>query len=333
MTMQIRKATKAQKKLRMLVSGQTASGKTYGSLLIARGLVENAKVLVFDTESGRASLKSDKFQFDVIEWDEHEQGRSVCWSDYIDAIYIAEKNGYDVLILDSITAEWEEIKDRHSKMSGNSFQNWGKVKPDHNKFINAILHSKIHIICTARSKMEYVLEEITNKDGKKVQAPKRVGLGAEQQNDLPYFMDFIFNIIDREHNTEAEKDETEIYLNKGYFVINESVGKRIADWLADGTEISPPAPPALPKDDTDIYIALSEIETTEDLEQFYKDNKDNVNSLNNFIELCKSRKLAIIEKDLGLAPDEDTQEVKEETPETPDNVTEIKTKTTKKKAS
>jgi len=296
MTMQIRKATKAQKKLRMLVSGQTAAGKTYSSLLISKGLSENAKVLVFDTESGRASLKSDRFNFDVVEWDEHTQGRSVCWSDYIEAIYTAEKNGYEVLILDSITAEWEEIKDRHSKMPGNSFQNWGKVKPDHNKFINAILHSKIHIICTARSKMEYVLEETTNAQGKKVQAPKRVGLGAEQQNDLPYFMDFIFNIIDREHNCEAEKDETEIYLNKGYFVINESVGKRISDWLKDGVETLPPAPSAQLKDDTDIYIALADIGTVEELTAFCTANKGNVNNIKDFVDVFNLRKKAILEQ-------------------------------------
>jgi len=239
MALHIRKATKAQKPLRLLISGQTASGKTYSSLLLANGMKENAKILVFDTESGRASLKSGKFNFDVVTWDNNEMGKPVSYLDYIEVIKLAEKEGYDVLILDSITPEWEELKDRHSKMTGNSFANWGVIKPLHQKFIDEILNSKIHIICTARSKMEYVLEETVNKFGKTVQTPTLKGLGTQQQNDLPYFMDFIFNIVDRQHNTEAEKDETEIYLNKGYFTINEVVGKNIVNWLNDGEIIQP----------------------------------------------------------------------------------------------
>jgi hypothetical protein len=117
-------------------------------------------------------------------------------------------------------------------MPGNSFANWGKVKVDHNKFVDAILKSDIHVISTARSKVKSVIEE-----GKG--SPKKVGLDAMQQDDLPYFMDFIFNIIDRQHNCEAEKDETKLYLNKGYFVIDENVGKNIIAWLNNGSTEPP----------------------------------------------------------------------------------------------
>lgn len=269
MALVIKQASKAKKKLRMMITGQTAAGKTFGALTIAQGLAENPKILLFDTEKGRAGLKSDKFDFDVIEWSDKEQGRPVCCTDYMDVIKIAEDSGYDVLIFDSTTPEWEQIKDRHSKMAGNSFSNWGKVKIDHHKFVNRLLDSSVHIICTARSKMDYILEETTNSYGKTVQAPKLVGLGTQQESDLPYFMDFVFNIKDREHNCEAEKDETNIYLNKGHFIINETTGKNILNWL--NSEVAANKEPV--KVDTDDQYRQYAEEETKVPEQSQKEPK------------------------------------------------------------
>ena len=237
-TLKIKKAQRSRKKLRCMITGQPGAGKTYSSLLLAKGLLYNKpdpKILVFDTECKRASLKVgapglEGLEFDVIDADPSELGRKVTYLDYIEAIKLAESEGYDLLIIDSATQEWEDIIERQNTMSGNSFQNWGKVKLLHQKFVEAFLYSGVHIILTIRSKIGYEVEDGTKK-------VKKVGLEAQQESNMPYFADFLFNIQSQDsHEAVAEKDETHIYDQLPSFVINERVGRDITDWLNEGVD-------------------------------------------------------------------------------------------------
>jgi hypothetical protein len=76
----------------------------------------------------------------------------------------------DTIILDSVIHEWENLLDTHASMAGNSFTNWGKITPRHNEFVQKILQNHCHIICTMRTKQDYVLAE---KNGRMV--PEKVG--------------------------------------------------------------------------------------------------------------------------------------------------------------
>ncbi len=60
----------------------------------------------------------------------------------------------------------------HANLQGNSFANWAKVTPRQNAFIQRILNSSCHVICTMRSKQEYVLNE---RNGKMI-PPRKWGL-------------------------------------------------------------------------------------------------------------------------------------------------------------
>ena len=46
---------------------------------------------------------------------------------YIAAINEAIDAGYKIIIVDSLSAEWQWMNDVHNKMPGNSFTNWGKL--------------------------------------------------------------------------------------------------------------------------------------------------------------------------------------------------------------
>lgn len=144
---------------------------------------------------------------------------------YIEAIDAAIDAEYKVLIIDSISAEWAWLNDVHDKMPGNSFQNWGKLKPEHQKFIDKILLSPIHIICTARGKDEWVLEESST--GKKV--PKLVGLGSQQDKNIAYNYTVSFTLDQDTHVATATKDNTHIFTNK-YDVLTEKDGIALYDW-------------------------------------------------------------------------------------------------------
>jgi len=243
MAIQFKKADRSSKYLRLMLTGPTGAGKTIGALMLAAGLVrhmENKRVAVFDTEFGRASLKVgnpliEGLEFDTFEWDVKTQGRRVSYKDFIDVIAAAEEAGYSVLIIDSCTPEWEDINERHAAMTGNSFQNWGKVKAQfHNKFIESFIHSHIHIIMTARSKMDYLINEDNGK-----RTVQKVGLAPQQDSNLPYFCDFLFEIVDRNHAVVAEKDETGMWEQAIGLKITPQMGENIYHWLTkQGTDIS-----------------------------------------------------------------------------------------------
>jgi hypothetical protein len=134
----------------------------------------------------------------------------------------------EVVIIDSITHEWMNILEAHSKMTGNSYTNWSKLTPRQNAFVNYILQSPIHIIGTIRSKQEYVLSE---KNGKQV--PEKVGLKGVTRDGMDYEFTLVFE-IDIKNNAIATKDRTSIFKGQPEFVITSETGKKILEWCNDG---------------------------------------------------------------------------------------------------
>lgn len=226
----IKKATKVSKKLRCLITGLTGAGKSFGSLLLAKGLTNNGKVLVFDTENGRASLKVgspelEGFEYDVIE----VASQDVSSDDYIKAIELAEQNGYDAIILDSITHEWEYVKELHQKLGGR-FTDWGKAKAGHHRFVKKVISAKVHVILTARSDIKHEQQEV---NGRKQVV--KLGLGTQTNSNFPYEMDFVFDIQDRAHNCVCDKSEGGLF-TEPVFTITPATGVLLAQYLADGVD-------------------------------------------------------------------------------------------------
>jgi len=156
------RATKKQARLRMALDGPSGAGKTYTGLLSAFALAEatGARVAVIDTEHASASKYADMFpEFDVLELDEFSP------ETYTEAIRLAERVGYGVLLIDSLSHAWdgvggalEQVDKAAARNQGNSYTAWRDVTPLHRQMVEAILQSNCHIIATMRSKMEYVLE-------------------------------------------------------------------------------------------------------------------------------------------------------------------------------
>ena len=94
-----KKAERRQAKLKIAITGPSGSGKTYSALSIATGL--GKKIALVDTENYSASLYSDRFEFDVLAL---EPPYTV--AKYNVAIQEAQKAGYEVLIIDSISHAW-----------------------------------------------------------------------------------------------------------------------------------------------------------------------------------------------------------------------------------
>jgi hypothetical protein len=218
-----KKAEKKKSKLRLAIDGPSGSGKTWGALAIAKAFGD--KIAVIDTEHGSASLYSDRFNFDVM-----EIRNDFAPEKYIAGINAAEQAGYDVLIIDSLSHEWEGpggCLDIQAKLGGR-YNDWAKVSPRHDKLIQTILGSSMHIIATMRTKSDYVIEK--NANGR--DAPRKVGTAPKQRDGLEYEFAVVFN-LNQQHIASVSKDRTSLFDGKD-FMLDESVGKSLIDWLENG---------------------------------------------------------------------------------------------------
>jgi hypothetical protein len=226
--MKLKTATRKRAKIKMALQGPSGSGKTYSSLLIAHGLCDDwSRVAVVDTENSSSDLYANLGEYNVIELCvPHSPER------YTEAIDTCVKAGMEVIILDSVTHEWEFLLNYHASLQGNSFTNWSKVTPRHNAFVQKILASPCHIICTVRTKTDYVM---TEKNGKQV--PEKVGLKSVQRDGLDYEMTLVFD-LDIKNHALASKDRTGLFFGKPEHKLSVQTGGLIADWCNIGDVVT-----------------------------------------------------------------------------------------------
>ena len=232
MAIQFEKAKREKIWAKVLLAGPSGSGKTYTALRMATGIANKMgkRIAAVDTENGRIRYYANEFDFDDITFaPPHTPER------YIELINAAVDAGYGVLVIDSITHEWDYCLEVHGKMPGNSYTNWSKITPRHDAFTEAMLQSSIHVICTVRGKDEYVIEE---KNGKQI--PKKVGLGYKQRDNVEYNYSVTFNLDQTNHVAEATKDNTHIFENK-YEMLTEKDGEALYKW-ANSSKVEPKKP-------------------------------------------------------------------------------------------
>lgn len=219
--MELKKSERSKAKIKMALQAPSGAGKSYSALLLAQGLTNGnlSKVAVIDTEAGSSNLYAHIGSYNVLNLESpHSPER------YIEAIDLCIKSGMEVIILDSISHCWDFLLDYHASLTGNSFTNWNKITPRQKAFVEKILQSDVHIICTMRVKQDYVLSE---KNGKMV--PEKVGLKAIQRDEISYEFTIVFD-IDYKHFVTASKDRTNLFEGKPQFVINSNTGKKILEW-------------------------------------------------------------------------------------------------------
>lgn len=228
--MELRHATRKQAKIKLALQGPSGSGKTYSALLLAFGITGNwSQIAVIDTENHSADLYAHLGSFNVLSLEKPFSPER-----YIEAIDVCEKADMGVIILDSITHEWDGaggVLDIHQAMMGNSFTNWSKVTPRHNAFVQKFLQSSCHIIATIRTKQDYVLSE---KNGKMV--PEKVGLKAVTREGMDFEFTLVFD-LDIKHQAVASKDRTGLFMDKPDVLITPETGQKILKWCSQGKSL------------------------------------------------------------------------------------------------
>lgn len=221
--MQLQLANRQRVKIRMALQGPSGSGKTFSSLQLAFGLCGDwSKIAVIDSENHSSSLYADLGGYNVLNLEAPFTPER-----YVEAIKACESASMEVIIIDSISHEWEGIGgilETHGNMMGNSYTNWSKITPRHNSFVQHILQSPAHVIGTIRAKQDYVLSE---KNGKQV--PEKVGLKGVTREGMDYEFTLVFD-LDIKQNASSSKDRTSLFMGKPEFRINVETGKRINAW-------------------------------------------------------------------------------------------------------
>ncbi|MFA4974566.1 MAG: ATP-binding protein [bacterium] len=227
-----RKATKEQSKLRMALDGPSGSGKTYTGLLFATALAgSEGKVAVIDTERGSASKYADIFEFDVLELTDFHP------NNYIEGIKAAEKAGYAVIVIDSLSHAWEGqggVLDLHEQATTrepgrNSYTAWRTITPIHNGLVDTMLQSKCHVIATMRSKMDYIQVE---ENGKK--RIEKVGMAPIQRQGMEYEFDIVGD-MDTAHNMVISKTRCLAIADAVVSKPTAEWFERVKAWLSSGT--------------------------------------------------------------------------------------------------
>jgi len=210
--MQLKKAERKQAKLRVWLSWPSGSWKTYSWLKI------------IDTENGSWELYSDLWEYNVLPLQAPYSPER-----FIEAIETCEKWWIEVIIIDSISHEWEgnwwclSINDMvaQAKFKWNTWAAWSETTPRHQKFIEKITTSDVHIITTVRNKIETIQE------GWKI---KKVWTKELTREWFEYELTVNFNIDRDWHLAFASKDRTWLFIDIDPFLISEETWKKIIEW-------------------------------------------------------------------------------------------------------
>lgn len=241
MAFQVKKAKREKIYTKIALMAPSGGGKTYGALRLATGMAQeikketgkNAKILMANTEQKRGYYYANEFDYDIVDIEApHEPEK------YVDLIDFAVQEGYDILIIDSSSHEWEGkggCLDLQQK-AGGTYQAWGKVTPRHNKFINAIADSPIHIIATMRGKDQY---EMTKDDKTGKATVQKLGVGAKQRDGFEYEFTCTFLIDQKTNTAEVQKDNTHIFESQGATLLTEAHGAKLIQWANDGEGYTP----------------------------------------------------------------------------------------------
>ena len=233
--------TKAQRKnipAVIAIAGTTGSGKTFSALLVAAGLVgPKGKVAFIDTELGRGAMYADEplikenlpQGYDILElMPPYSPAR------YLEAINAACAGGYDAIVMDSATHEWEGeggCADIAENNKLNGLPNWAMAKKGHKRFINKLLTMPIPIICCLRAREKTKPEKDENGKVKFVD----YGVQPIQEKNFMFEMTFSVLLDPVTHFPQIIKCPASLqHIFPTNQLINREVGEKIKAWSEGG---------------------------------------------------------------------------------------------------
>lgn len=248
----ITEARRSESRLRLAVTAESGGGKTWSSLVLAFGLVEEylarglltgglqGKVGVIDTERKSAGLYSHLGPFVTL-----QLGPPYTTERYGAAFRAMELAGVFVIIVDGISPAWAGVGGLRSVLA--TFQQKDQfsaydttINPAQDEFIDMILRSPCHVICTMRMKTEWVLEERANRAGHMVKSPRRIGLKPIQRDGVEYDFTTVFSIDNQSNRATLVKNRCTLFDGWQPQRLSGEHGRQLATWLLEAEpEVEP----------------------------------------------------------------------------------------------
>lgn len=234
----IRPVESGQSKAVIGIAGVSGDGKTYSALLIARGMVNHPSEIGFlDTENKRGSLYADILDGKFMIGDLYPPFSP---SRYAEAIKEFQESGVKVLVIDSVTHEWEGDGGCDDIANGlkadgtpRKVPNWIGAKREHKKFMNVLLQSNMDIICCIRAREKTDFKDPT----------KPVSLGILPICEKNFMFEMTASIMMGSQGKTQFHSKIPSYLQhafgngQGYLGID--TGKKIRKWLDQGEKEDP----------------------------------------------------------------------------------------------
>jgi len=240
----IRQAQRAGARLVVGIAGISGSGKTYSALQLAWGLAggDASKVGLLDTENRRGSLYADILRgkdgkvhpFLIGDLDAPFSPQR-----YIDAIKEFQAAGVEVLVIDSVSHEWNglggclDIANTQQK----AIHGWRDAKPEHKRFVNVMLQSDMHIIACIRASQKT--------DWKDPKNPRSLGIMPVQQEEFMFEMTASMMMMDGGRSRDVLKcpaDLVEIFGQPGEYsegYLTAKHGMALRKWVDTGAQVDP----------------------------------------------------------------------------------------------
>jgi hypothetical protein len=247
------RAERTQARLRLALTATSNGGKTWSSILLAKGIVEHllaegvvsgtleGKIGMIDTERKSGALYAHLCPFDCIALNPPYTAER-----YAKALSVLEAAGYVVIIVDQISHAWSgpggmlALLNKKAKAEhyGNTFNAWADVTPEQDAFIDRLLCSPAHLIITMRQKTEWVLQERANKKGEMKMTPTRIGMKPIQRDGVEYDFTTLLTLDTETHLAKPLKNRCPVFQDGVQVLLNEEVGHKLAEWMLGGAPLA-----------------------------------------------------------------------------------------------
>lgn len=233
-----KKAVRQQARLRLGLDGPPGSGKSYTALRLAFS-IPNIRVAFIEAGENSSALLYEGLSPDGIPWkfDHTEIKGNFSPMEYVAAIEDAGREGYDVIIVDSLSHAWAGTGGLLEQVGNAGFTDkdgWRKATPQHNRLIDAMLQSPAHVIATLRSKTEYVVEEVTDERGRKKSIPRKIGMAPIQRAGMEYEFT-VYGSLDHSNTMTITKSRCSPVQGMIVHKPGPNFMRPVIEWLATGS--------------------------------------------------------------------------------------------------
>ena len=234
MSFTVETAVRQGARLLIQLSGVSGSGKTFSALQLAYGLAggDASKVVGIDTENRRMSLNADCLpggqRFRIINF-----FAPFSPDRYIAAIDAAVGAGAEVIVIDSVTHEWESEGGCEWIANQARFPDWKRAKALHKRFMTHMLQSPAHIIACTRAR-----EKVDFADPKN---PRPLGIQPIQEKNFSFEATVSLMMHDQGSRQDVLKCPADLQriLGRGEGYITPEDGAALRAWVDGGAPVDP----------------------------------------------------------------------------------------------